>query len=166
MKAWSDSKNLAHTYRWTTNYLGKIAKRGKRAEFGACVDRASTMVDTIDRIWKNLNIWIKTLSHYAKFYITFSSIRFWSIYVWIQNLQEVRWAHQLNYKIAHIINFAGVIILPTPIPLLGLTWFDYLGIPGTKNTIAKESTTHGMVFGNLPLLAECSREGSAQWLIP
>ena len=44
--------------------------------------------------------------------------------------------------------------------------FDYLGIPGTKNTIAKESTTHGMVFGNLPLLAECSREGSAQWLIP
>ena len=94
------------------------------------------------------------------------------IYVRIQNLQEVRWAHQLNYKIAHlqlsIINFVGVIILPTPIPLFFFSFigFDYLGIPGTKNTIAKESTTHGMVFGNLPLLAECSREGSAQWLIP
>ena len=89
------------------------------------------------------------------------------IYVRIQNLQEVRWAHQLNYKIAplqlSIINFVGVIIWTHTHSFIG---FDYLGIPGTKNTIAKESTTHGMVFGNLPLLAECSREGSAQWLIP
>ena len=51
------------------------------------------------------------------------------IYVRIQNLQEVRWAHQLNYKIAHlqlsIINFVGVIILPTPIPLF---FFPLLGL--------------------------------------
>ena len=48
-----------------------------------------------------------------------------------------------------------------------LYWVLLLGyISGTKNTIAKDSTTPEMVFGNLPLLAECSREGPAQWLIP
>ena len=79
----------------------------------------------------------------------------------------VKFGPQLNYKIAHlqlsISNFVGVIIWTHTHSFIG---FDYLGIPGTKNTIAKGPITHVLVLGNLPLLAEYSREVPAQWLIP
>jgi len=76
------------------------------------------------------------------------------------------WA-PFQLQIAHlqlsVLNFGGVIICTHTHSFIG---FDYLGILGTKNTITKGPITHFLVLGNLPLLAEYSMEGPAQWLIP